>query len=111
MDALCITKLDVLDELEEIRVWTRYDLNGSEVVDFPASEESLENCKPVYQTFSGWKTNTHAVNKLEGLPGKARTYLEFIENFLQIPIALLSTSPERDDTIFYPAFDTLCDRS
>ena len=111
MDALCITKLDVLDELNEINVCVGYKIDGTEVVDFPASELSLTDCKPALKSFPGWKTNTHAVRKLENLPAKARTYLEFIENYLQLPIALLSTSPERDDTIFYPVFDTLCDRS
>jgi adenylosuccinate synthase len=111
MDALCITKLDVLDELDEINVCIRYEVDGSEVTDFPACEESLSRCKPVYKAFPGWKTNTHAVKKLDNLPSKARTYLEFVEDNLQMPIALLSTSPERDDTIFYPAFDTLCDRN
>ena len=110
MDALCITKLDVLDDLDEIKVCVRYELNGSEVLDLPACEVELDHCKPVYQTFPGWKSNTHAVNKLEGLPAKARKYLEFVEDRLEMSIALLSTSPERDDTIFYPAFDTLCDR-
>lgn len=103
MDMLCITKLDILDELDEIRVCVKYDADGH----FPASNELLSRCRPVLKTFAGWKSNTFALRKLKDLPLQARNYLNFIEDYLEIPIGLISTSPERDDTIFYPAFDTL----
>lgn len=108
LDALCITKLDILDALDEIQLCTGYQSkDGSEVNDFPASLDLLAECTPVYKKFEGWKSNTFSIRKLEDVPQQARKYLEFIEEYLQVPIAMLSTSPERDDTIFYPSFDTL----
>jgi adenylosuccinate synthase len=108
MDALCITKLDILDELDEIQICVGYRIEGQEVAEFPASLEDLARCAPVYKKFPGWKCNTFSMRSLPDLPGSARRYLEFIEEYLQTPIAMISTSPERDDTVFYPAFDTLC---
>jgi adenylosuccinate synthase len=67
----------------------------------------VERCKPVFQKYPGWKSDTYGLKNLEDLPINARKYLEFIEEFLRVPVAMISTSPERDDTIFYPAFDTL----
>jgi adenylosuccinate synthase len=108
LDALCITKLDILDALDEIQLCTGYrSKDGSEVKDFPASLDQLAECTAVYKKFDGWKSFTFAIRKLEDVPQQARKYLQFIEEYLQVPIAMLSTSPERDDTIFYPSFDTL----
>jgi len=108
LDALCITKLDILDELDEIQLCVGYrSEEDTEVSDFPASLDVLSGCVPIYKKFEGWKSNTFAIRKLEDVPQKARRYLEFIEEYLQVPIAMLSTSPERDDTIFYPSFDAL----
>ncbi len=107
MDALCITKLDILDEFQEIAVCIEYELNGKRLHEFPASNDDVEGCKPVFRAFPGWKCNTYGLRKLADLPMNARKYLEFIEEFLKVPVAMISTSPERDDTVFYPAFDTL----
>lgn len=107
MDLLCITKLDILDELDEIRVCIKYESDGKEVEEFPASNEVLSRCRPIYKNFAGWKRNTFALKKFSDLPAPAREYLAFIEDYLEVPIAMISTSPERDDTIFYPAFDLL----
>jgi adenylosuccinate synthase len=104
MDALCITKLDILDELAEVNACVGYEIDGKEITSFPAY---LENCRPVLKTFDGWKSNTYGLRKIVDLPSKAREYLDFLEEFLHTPVALLSTSPERDDTVFFPAFDTL----
>jgi adenylosuccinate synthase len=109
MDALCVTKLDILDELDELAVCVEYELEGQRVREFPASSERVENCSVILKTFPGWKSNTYGLRKLSELPSNARKYLDFIEEYLRVPIAMLSTSPERDDTIFYPAFDTICD--
>ena len=107
MDALCITKLDILDAFEEIGICVEYELDGEKIGEFPASNEDVERCNPVFQTYAGWKSNTYGLKKLADLPLNARKYLEFIEEFLRVPVAMISTSPERDDTVFYPAFDTL----
>ncbi|HEY4492863.1 MAG TPA: adenylosuccinate synthetase, partial [Acidobacteriota bacterium] len=110
MDALAITKLDILDDFDEIRVCVSYDSAAGEIHEYPTSIELLEQCKPVWKSFRGWKSNTYALRKLSDLPAPAREYLEFIEDYLMAPVALISTSPERDDTVFYPAFDTICER-
>lgn len=108
MDALCITKLDILDELDEIKVCVGYEAEGQQVTDFPASLDFLEQCKPVYKTFPGWKSNTFALRQVGDLPMNARKYIAFLEEFMQVPVAMISTSPERDDTVIYPSFDTIC---
>ncbi len=110
MDALCITKLDILDELDEIKVCVAYEIGGQPSDEFPAFADLCGQCKPVLKSFPGWKTTTYALRDLSRLPSNARKYLEFVEEYLRTPVAMISTSPERDDTIFYPAFDTLCDR-
>ncbi len=107
MDAVCITKLDILDVFDEISVCIEYELDGERIQEFPASFQAVERIHPVWRTFPGWKCNTFALRKLNDLPVKARKYLDFVEEFIQVPVAMISTSPERDDTIFYPAFDTL----
>ena len=111
MDSLCITKLDILDVFDEIATCVEYEMDGHRISEFPASSDHVEHCSVLLRKFPGWKTNTYGLRKLADLPVNARKYLEFLEDYLQIPIAMISTSPERDDTIFYPAFDTICDRS
>lgn len=107
MDALCITKLDILDELDEIYVCTGYDVMGTQSELFPSFCSDVEQCNPVYKTFPGWRSQTYALKNLSDIPVPARKYLEFIEDFVETPVALLSTSPERDDTVFFPAFDSI----
>jgi adenylosuccinate synthase len=107
MDALCITKLDILDEFDEIAVCVEYDSQSRKIQEFPATNSDVELCQPVLRKFPGWKSNTYGLRKVSELPVQARKYLEFIEEFLKVPVAMISTSPERDDTVFYPAFDTL----
>jgi len=111
MDALCITKLDILDEFDEIAAGVEYDLDGEKIHEFPASYEAVERCSVHLRKFPGWKSNTYGLKKLDNFPLNARKYLDFIEDYLQVPVAMLSTSPERDDTIFFPAFDTICENS
>jgi len=110
MDALCITKLDILDELDEINVCVAYEIRGERTEEFPASASLTGQCRPVLKSFPGWKSVTYALRELSRLPSNARKYLEFVEEYLRTPVAMISTSPERDDTIFYPAFDTICNR-
>jgi adenylosuccinate synthase len=110
MDALCITKLDILDAFDEIAAAVEYDIQGNRTREFPASCDDVESCSVVLRKFPGWKTNTFGIRTIQDLPTNARKYLDFIEDYLQVPVAMLSTSPERDDTIFFPAFDTICER-
>jgi len=96
---LAITKLDVLNGLPEINVCTQYSLNGKKINYFPASIEDVSACKPVYKTFKGWTTINPASSKFSDLPKEAQTYLRFIEKETDVPIALISIGPGRDETI------------
>ncbi len=95
---LVITKIDVLDSMEKIKVCTKYLLNGEEIDFFPSSSWMLEAIEPVYETLEGWD-KTHGISKIGNLPKNAIRYLEFIEDFLQTKIAFISTGENRADTI------------
>jgi len=96
---LAITKLDILNGLPEINVCTQYRLKGKNIDYFPASIEDVSACKPVYKTFKGWTTMNPASSKFSDLPKEAQTYLRFIEKETDVPIALISIGPGRDETI------------
>jgi adenylosuccinate synthase len=96
---LAITKLDVLNGLPEINVCTQYRLKGKKIDYFPASIEDVSACKPVYKTFKGWTTMNPGSSKFSDLPIEAQTYLRFIEKETDVPIALISIGPGRDETI------------
>ena len=99
IDGIALTKLDVLDELDEINVCVAYDLNGKEIDYFPAAVEDQLNVKPVYKKFKGWKSKTQGIKKFEDLPNNAKIYIKAIEEFIETNISSISTSPEREDTI------------
>jgi adenylosuccinate synthase len=96
---IALTKLDVLDGLDEIKVCTAYRLDG-EVIDYlPASQGAQARVEPVYETLEGWKATTRGARSWADLPAQAVKYVRHIEELIGAPVALLSTSPERDDTI------------
>ncbi len=99
IDGIALTKLDVLDELEEIKICIKYEVNGKEIDYLPASVEDQLMVKPVYKTFSGWKTSTKGIRNLDKLPENAKKYISAIEDFVGAKISSISTSPEREDTI------------
>ncbi|MGH9319930.1 MAG: adenylosuccinate synthase [Vicinamibacteria bacterium] len=99
LDALAITKLDVLDSLDEIRICTHYDYRGERVDEFPGELSILEECEPVYETAPGWKSATRGMSRIESLPANARSYLERIESLCGTPVEMISTGPERGSTI------------
>ncbi len=99
IDGIALTKLDVLDELDEINLCVAYKLNGREIDYFPAAVEDQLNVKPVYKKFDGWKSKTQGIKKFEDLPKNAKTYVKAIEKFIETKISSISTSPEREDTI------------
>ena len=101
-NSLALTKLDVLDALNEIKVCVGYEINGEKVDTFPAVSLDLQQIKPVYETLEGWKSETLGTTKLEDLPTKAREYVEFLSNSIGVEIGLISTGPERDQTIILP---------
>jgi adenylosuccinate synthase len=101
-DTLLITKLDVLDTLEEIPVCVGYKIQGEDVCEMPATYRALESVKPVYEKLPGWQTPTRGVTRYEELPERARTYLRFLEERTGVEIGGISTGPERTETIIRP---------
>ncbi len=99
INGIALTKLDVLDELNEIKVCIAYELNGEKIDYLPASSEQQFLVKPIYKTFEGWKTSTCGVKNFSDLPKQAQIYVNFIEKFVEAKVSTISTSPERKDTI------------
>ncbi len=99
IDGIALTKLDVLDELDEIKICVQYDLNGKRIDYLPASVEDQIQIKPIYKTFSGWKASTNGTKNMDDLPENAKKYIYAIEDFIETKISSISTSPEREDTI------------
>ena len=99
IDGLALTKLDILDGFEEIKVCVRYRLDGREIDYLPASERAQARVEPVYETIAGWQDRTARARSWAELPAQAIKYVRRIEELVGCPVALLSTSPEREDTI------------
>ena len=99
IDGLALTKLDILDGFEEIKVATGYRLDGAEIEYLPASQSAQARIEPVYETIEGWKGITSRARSWADLPAQAIKYVRRIEELAGVPVTLLSTSPERDDTI------------
>ena len=99
IDGIALTKLDVLDELEEIKMCVGYELEGNKIDYLPAAVEDQLKIKPIYETFSGWKTSTNGIKNINSLPDNAKKYIFAIEDFIAAKISSISTSPEREDTI------------
>ncbi|SMH48040.1 adenylosuccinate synthase [Azospirillum agricola] len=99
IDGIALTKLDVLDGFDEIKVCVGYRLDGQELDYFPANAGAQARVEPIYETFEGWKDTTRGARTWNELPAQAVKYVRHIEELIQAPVALLSTSPERDDTI------------
>jgi adenylosuccinate synthase len=96
---IALTKLDVLDGVEEIKVGVGYMLDGKRIEHFPAAEEAQKRVEPIYESFEGWKDTTAGARSWAQLPAQAIKYVKYLEELIECPVALLSTSPERDDTI------------
>lgn len=99
IDGIALTKLDVLDGMDEIKVCTGYRLDGEEIDYLPASQGAQARVEAVYETLEGWKGTTAGARSWNDLPAQAVKYVRYIEELIGAPVALLSTSPERDDTI------------
>jgi adenylosuccinate synthase len=100
LDALALTKLDVLDGLERIEICTAYRCGGKTLTDFPSDILQLSSCEPVYESMPGWTTPTAGVRSFDHLPEAARNYIARLEAVTGVPAAIVSTGSERDDTIF-----------
>ncbi len=99
IDGIALTKLDVLDELDEIKMCIEYDLDGKKIDYLPAAVEDQLKIKPIYKIFPGWKTPTNGIKNIEDLPDNAKKYISAVEDFISAKISSISTSPEREDTI------------
>ena len=100
LEALVITKLDILDHLAEIPVGVGYELDGKPLESFPAEIEVLERVKIRYRKVSGWQQPTFGIKRFEKLPAKAQDYLNFLAEQVGVPIVMVSTGPERDQAIW-----------
>jgi adenylosuccinate synthase len=102
IDALALTKLDVLDGLPEIRICTGYHMNGTTVTEFPADLRALAAATPQYETVRGWLAPTRGVTRFEQLPREAQAYVRTLEEVSGVPCAIISTGSDRTDTIIAP---------
>ena len=99
INGIALTKLDVLDEFDEIKMCIHYELDGKKIDYLPTSSKDQFKVKPIYKTFPGWKISTQGVRNINELPEKARNYIIAVEDFIGAKISSISTSPEREDTI------------
>ena len=99
LTGLAITKLDVLDDLDEIKICTGYQHNGTKIQDFPAEIKTLQDCIPLYESHPGWKQDISGITKFDDLPDNAKKYLARIEKLCRVRIKIVSVGPEREATI------------
>jgi adenylosuccinate synthase len=99
LSGLCITKLDVLDGIAELKLCVGYRLDGQNIDILPMGADDISRCEPVYESLPGWSQSTVGVTDRSKLPEQARRYLQRIEETTGVPIAIISTSPDRDHTI------------
>ena len=99
IDGIALTKLDVLDSLDEIKMCIEYEIDGKKIDYLPAAVEDQLKIKPIYKTFPGWKSSTQGIRNIKDLPEKAKNYIFALEDFIGAKVSSISTSPERDDTI------------
>ena len=99
INGIALTKLDVLDNLEEVKICIAYDLDGKKMDYLPAAVDDQLKVKPIYRTFKGWKTSTNGIKKFDDLPENAKKYINELEKFIETKVSSISTSPERNDTI------------
>ena len=99
LSGLCITKLDVLDGISELKLCTGYEMDGEIVDILPMGADDIERCKPTYEVMEGWSDSTVGITQYDKLPINARLYLQRIEQVTGVPIHMVSTSPDRDHTI------------
>lgn len=99
LTSMAVTRVDILDELEEIKICTHYERNGQRVDHFPGDLNVLAECEPVYETLPGWQTPTPHIRSYDDLPENARRYLERVSELSRIPISIVSVGPDREETI------------
>jgi adenylosuccinate synthase len=98
-DALALTKLDVLDQFAQIKICTAYNYRGETTLEMPYGANALAECEPVYETLKGWETNTSKITEYDDLPAAAKDYIRRVEELSGAPVSIISTGPERTETI------------
>jgi adenylosuccinate synthase len=106
---LVVTKLDVLDEQAEIPVCISYKIDGKETQQIPAQISGFEMIEPVYRNLPGWQSSTFGIDNYDKLPEKAKRYLEFVEKESGAKVGIVSTGPDREQTMFMPEFHAMLD--
>ncbi|MDH5620104.1 MAG: adenylosuccinate synthase [Gammaproteobacteria bacterium] len=99
VSGLCVTKLDVLDELETIQICVGYSIDGQPIAGLPVVVDRFAECKPIYEEWAGWQSSTVGITNFADLPEKARAYLARIEELAGVPVDIISTGPDREQTI------------
>ncbi len=99
INGLALTKMDILDVFSEIKICIGYELNGEKIDHIPFSTTEVEKVIPIYHTMPGWQSNTRGVRSWDDLPLAAHEFIQFIEKFTETPVVIISTSPERQDSI------------
>ena len=99
VSGLCVTKLDVLDELETIQICVGYSIDGEPIAGLPVVVDRFAECEPIYEEWAGWQESTVGITNYADLPEKARTYLARIEELAGVPVDIISTGPDREQTI------------
>jgi adenylosuccinate synthase len=103
---LVVTKMDVLDDLAEIPVCVGYKINGKKATEIPAQACGYDKIEPIYQTLPGWQKQTSGINSYDKLPAKAKAYLDFLARETGAKIGMVSTGPDRDQTMLGEGFDS-----
>ncbi|MFN2332763.1 MAG: adenylosuccinate synthetase, partial [Halomonas sp.] len=98
LSGLCLTKLDVLDGMEEVRICIGYEIDGQRIESAPFSADTYSRCVPIYESMPGWRQTTVGVKDVDGLPSEARAYIRRIEELTGVPVDLISTGPDREET-------------
>ena len=99
INGIALTKLDVLDDLDHVKMCVAYELDGNKIDYLPAAVDDQLKVKPIYKTFEGWKTSTKGIKNFKDLPENAKKYIRELEQFIETKVSSISTSPERNDTI------------
>ena len=99
INGIALTKLDVLDELDEIKMCVAYELNGKKIDYLPSATNDQLKVKPIYKIFKGWKSSTSGIREFDKLPENAKIYIKELQQFIETKISSITTSPEREDTI------------
>ena len=99
VSGLCVTKLDVLDELETIQICVGYEIDGEPISGLPVIVDRFAECQPVYEELPGWQSSTVGITDYGDLPSNARDYLGRIEELAGVPVDIISTGPDREQTI------------